>query len=179
MFSISILEARTIIRTINRTYGTDLSGLAMASFRFSLSEIMQAHNIRGLEILLSRLNKDPEFFETFIRDISVGSPDMFRDPDFWIYFRDQLLPEVLKSIMYPEIIIPESVTGNELYSSLVMLREAKFDYRVDLVVTCRNDRIRDQILQGRFSNISYKNSLDNYEVFHPGSSFEQYTETRN
>jgi chemotaxis protein methyltransferase CheR len=104
---------------------------------------------------------------------------MFRDPDFWVYFRDRLLPEVLKLFMYPEIIIPESVTGNELYSLAVLLREANLDYRVDIRITCRNDRIRDQILKGAFSNTDFKNSLDNYEIFNPESSFEQYLETRN
>jgi chemotaxis protein methyltransferase CheR len=140
---------------------------------------MQSLKIQKIDTLIEEISRDHEFCETFIRDISIGSPDMFRDPDFWIYFRDQLLPEVLKLFMYPEIIIPESVTGNELYSLAALLREANLDYRVDITVSCRNERIREQILNGTFSNTDFKNSLDNYEVFNPDSSFEQYLETRN
>jgi chemotaxis protein methyltransferase CheR len=179
MFSVSILEAKTIIRTINRTYGTDLSGLAMASFRLRLSEILSTHKFKNTAALIERLLADPDYYELFIQDISTGSPDMFRDPDFWIYFRDELLPEVLKSSRYPEMIIPESVTGNEFYTMAVLLNETGLDYRIDLVVTCRNGKIKKQIMEGKLPNIRFKNSKDNYEVFHPGSSFENYTETRN
>ncbi len=178
MFSVSILEAKSIIRTVYKTYGSDLSGLAMASFRIRLSEILQLHKLNDIETLVARLYDDPGYYDIFIRDISVGSPDMFRDPDFWMHLRDQLLPSILKSWMYPEIIIPESVTGNELYTMAVFLCELGLDYRIDLVATCRNEKIRDQILEGQLPYVRVKNSKDNYEVFHPGSSFEKYTETR-
>ncbi len=100
MFSVSILEARTIIRTIYKTYGTDLSGLAMASFRLRLSEILETHDIKLPEDLVAILLEDPEFYETFIRDVSIGSSDMFRDPDLWIDIRDRILPFLLKSFRF-------------------------------------------------------------------------------
>ena len=178
MFSVSILEARTIIRTIYKTYGTDLSGLAMASFRLRLSEILETHDIKLPEDLVAILLEDPEFYETFIRDVSIGSSDMFRDPDLWIDIRDRILPFLLKSNLYPEIVIPESVTGGELYTMSVLLMEMGLDYRVDLVAICRNEKIRDQIQKGELPHLRFKNSLDNYEVFHPGFSFEPFTEIR-
>jgi chemotaxis protein methyltransferase CheR len=178
MFNVSILEARTIIRTIDRTYGTDLSGLAMASFRIRLSEILQRGKFRSPRALVDRLLEDPRYVDTFIRDISIGSPDMFRDPDVWIYLRDELIPSVLKSCHHPEIVIPESVTGNELYSMLVLLREMEIDNRVDLVVTCRNQKILDRIIKAELPNVRFKNSRDNYEIFYPGSTFERYTGRR-
>ena len=178
MFSVSVLEAKTIIRIIDRTYGTDLSGLSMASFRLRLSEIMQTSKIDSTENLAARLKEDEAYYETFIDDISIGSPDMFRDPDFWIYLRDQLLPTVLKSRIYPEIIFPESVTGHELFSMAMLLQEVGKDYRVDLAATCYNQKIMNHIMAGELPYYNFKNSKDNYEVFNPGSNFEDYTETR-
>jgi chemotaxis protein methyltransferase CheR len=178
MFNVSIPEARNIIRAIKKTYGTDLSGIAMASFRIRLSEILQAQALNSTEVLIEKLLDNPPYYETFMRDISNGSPDMFRDPDFWIYFREELLPSILKSRHYPEIVIPESVTGHELYSMAVLLNEAKIEYRVDLVATCRNEKIRDRILEGDLPSIIFKNSKDNYELFNPGSLFDQYIDIR-
>lgn len=178
MFNVSIPEARNIIRAIKKTYGTDLSGLAMASFRIRLSEILQVHALNSTEVLIEKLLDDPVYYETFMRDISNGSPDMFRDPDFWIYFREELLPSILKSRHYPEIVIPESVTGHELYSMAVLLNEAEIEYRIDLVATCRNEKIRERILEGDLQNTLFKNSKDNYELFNPGSSFDQYIDIR-
>jgi chemotaxis protein methyltransferase CheR len=150
----------------------------MASFRNRLSKILQAHALTSTEVLIDKLIDDPAYYETFIRDISIGSPDMFRDPDFWIYFRDELLPAILKSGHYPEILIPESVTGHELYSMAVVVHEAEIEYRVGLVATCRNTKIRDRILEGDLQNVIFKNSKDNYELFNPGSSFDQYMDIR-
>ncbi len=82
MFSISVLEAKTIIRTIDKTYGTDLSGLSMASFRLRLSEMLQMHKFEDFDSLVASLMQDKAYYETFMRDISIGSPDMFRDRDF-------------------------------------------------------------------------------------------------
>ena len=67
MFSVSILEARTIIRTIYKSYGTDLSGLAMASFRLRLSDILVSYKIKNPDELAARLMGDRDLFELFIR----------------------------------------------------------------------------------------------------------------
>ncbi|MFC2080694.1 CheR family methyltransferase [Bacteroidota bacterium] len=179
MFNVSILEAKTIIRAISRTYGTDLSGTAMASFRIRLSDILKTYTLKDPEALVALLLKDPEFYETFIQDVSIGSSDMFRDPELWIDIRDRILPDILKSELYPEILIPDCVTGGELYTMTVLLRETGLDYRVDLTATCRNAKIRDQVNLGEFPQPRFKNSMDNYQQFNPDSSLEQYTETRN
>jgi chemotaxis protein methyltransferase CheR len=179
MFSITLREARSLIHAIKSTYGTDLSGFAMASFRLRLSHILKSHAIRDIRALIGRLLEDQDYYETFLRDIFIGSPDLFRDPDFWIHLRDRLLPSILKSRLYPEIVVPESVTGNELYSLVVLLCEAGNDLRVDVVTTCRNKLIMDRIVDGKLTNIRYKNSRDNYNVFNPGSSIEDYFELRN
>jgi chemotaxis protein methyltransferase CheR len=179
MFSITPREASSVIRVIKSTYGTDLSGFTMASFRLRLSHILKSHAIRDTRVLVGKLLEDKDYYETFVRDISIGSPDLFRDPDFWIHLRDRLLPDILKSRLYPEIVVPDSVTGDELYSLVVLLQEAGNDFRVDLVATCRNKLIMDRILDGKLSNLRYKNSRDNYRVFNPGSSIEDYFELRN
>jgi len=178
MFNVSILEARTIIRTIYKTYGTDLSGLAMASFRLRLSEILKFNKLESTEELVILLLEDPGFYETFIRDVSIGSSDMFRDPDLWMDIRDRILPAMLNSEMYPEVLIPDTVTGGELFTMSILLQEMGLDYRVDLVTTCRNEKISEQIQKGEIPHSRFKNSSDNYELFHSDSSFEQYTVTR-
>lgn len=179
MFNVSIPEARAIIRAVAKTSGTDLSGSAMASFRLRCTDILESHRLKNTESLLERLLEDREYCETFIRDISIGSPDMFRDPDFWMYSRDELLPQILESWRYPEFLIPECVTGNELYSLAVLLCEAGIDSRVDTVVTCRSARLRDRIMTGEIPPAGFKNSQDNYGVFNPGSSLEKHTHMHN
>jgi chemotaxis protein methyltransferase CheR len=177
MFSISIPEARKLIGWIHESFGMDLRGVSMASFRWQVSQILETLQDGTVRTLMQRIRKDPVFFDQFIRDISVGSPDMFRDPDLWIHLRDHLLPILFSSWRYPEILIPDCVTGGELYTLLVFLHDTGIDYRVDLAATCKNNLIRQQILAGELDNSRYKNSRDNFDVFHPGSSFDRYLQT--
>ncbi len=174
MFSVTLQEARNIIGTLQKALDEDISGIAMASFRIRLSGIMQERGMNNAKELMDSLGSDPGFCEIFLRDISIGSPDLFRDPDLWICVRDELLPEILKTWMYPEILVPESVTGNELCSMAVLLREANLDYRIDLVATCRNEKIKEQIQEGELPDPRYKNSQDNYGVFRPDGNLEEY-----
>jgi chemotaxis protein methyltransferase CheR len=179
MFSVDIKEARHLMEVVDRIYDTGFSGWAMASFRLRLSGYLEKNRFSDIGELADRLADDPLLTESYIRDMYIGSPDLFRDPDLWIYLRDKLLPRVLEAGRYPEIIVPESVTGHELYSMAVLLNETGLDYRVDLAATCRNKKILEQINLGELSSISYKNSRDNYDVFHPDGDFEKHIITRN
>jgi len=177
MFTVSILEAKTFIRAVKKANGRDLSGLAMASFRYRLSLILQARKLSNIESLISSFQNNPDELDRIISDISIGSPDMFRNPDLWIHIRENLLPIIFASRRYPEVYIPQCVTGDELYTLAIFLRETGLDYRVDLVATCQDERTRDQILIGELPNPRFKNSKDNFEVYNPELSFEDYIKT--
>jgi chemotaxis protein methyltransferase CheR len=150
----------------------------MASLRFNLAHVLRSNKISNIESLVSKIRNDRDYFERFMMDITADSSDMFRDPDLWIHLRDDLLPIFFASWRYPEVVIPQCVTGDELYTMAIFLKETGLDYRVDLVATCRNASIRQQILTGELHPTKYKNSKDNFEVFNPDSSFDQYIETR-
>ena len=92
MFTVSVNEVKTIVRAIKKANGTDLSGLAIASLRYRLSGILKSYKLENTESLIAKFQNDPDFLDRFISDISVGSPDMFRDPDLWIHIRENLLP---------------------------------------------------------------------------------------
>jgi len=177
MFTVSILEARTLIRAIKKACGRDLSGLAMASFRYRLSLILQTYKMDNIDSLIASIQENPDNLDRLISDISVGSPDMFRNPDLWIHIKENLLPIIFASRRYPEVYIPQCVTGDELYTCAIFLKEAGLDYKVDLVATCRDRRTKDRILNGELLNSRFKNSKDNFEVYNPDLSFEEYTAT--
>lgn len=178
MFTVNVHEVKSLIRAVKKANGTDLSGLAMASFRYRLSGILKSYKLEDTDSLIAGIQHDPGLLERFISDISVGSPDMFRDPDLWVHIRENLLPIIFASRRYPEVVIPHCVTGDELYTLAIFLKETGLDYRVDLVATCRDRRIKEEILRGELPNPRFKNSRDNFEVYNPEQSFEEYFETR-
>jgi chemotaxis methyl-accepting protein methylase len=82
---------------------------------------------------------------------------------------------ILKAELYPEFIIPESVSGNELYTLKLILMEAKLDYRVDLCTICSNELLKEQVGQAYLPQARFKNSSDNYQALNPGKDLEKHT----
>lgn len=174
MFNVSVLEARSVIRAIFDRYGFDISYYTMSALRLRIGHILSEYNLLYTDALISRLLEDPEFLDTFIQEISIGSPDLFRDPDLWIELRDKLIPELLRK--YPEfdILVPSCVTGDEIYSLAILLKESEWTKKIRLQSTCLNNEIIDSIRKGVISQVRYKTSLDNYRIFNPEKSLDEY-----
>jgi len=174
MFTVTNDETKNIILLISQKYGIDLSGLAMASLRLKISRFCKDHQTFTYENLITRLSDEPGFIEPFMQGISASSPDMFRDPELWIFLRDQILPGILADSKTTRILIPDAVSGEEVYSMAILLKESGLDQQIKLFATCLNNSIRKQIKNGPLSKGRYKNCKDNYVVFNPGSNLDKY-----
>jgi chemotaxis protein methyltransferase CheR len=117
--------------------------------------------------------------DLFMQGISSGSPDMFRDPELWITLRDKILPGMRVDAEHPMILIPDASSGEEVYSMSILLKESGLDHGIRLMATCINDRLRKQIENGPLSKGRYKNCQDNFMIFNPDSSLDNYFLQRN
>lgn len=174
MFTVTIDETNSIIHIISQKYGIDLSGMAMASLRLKISQFCKDHHSHSPRSLITRLHDEPGFIESFMQGISASSPDMFRDPELWITLREQILPAMVPDSTTARILIPDSVSGEEIYSMAILLKESGLDRQIRLTATCINDSIRKLIENGPLSKGRYKNCQDNYLVFNPGSNLDKY-----
>jgi chemotaxis protein methyltransferase CheR len=178
MFTVTIDETNNIIHTISQKHGIDLSGLAMASLRLKISRFYKDHHTDSLLSLINRLQDEPGFIESFIQGITTSSPDMFRDPELWITLREQILPGTVTDSTRTRILIPDAVSGEEIYSLAILLKESGLDQQIRLTTTCLFECIRKQIEMGYLSRDRYKNCQDNYQVFNPGSTLDKYFSER-
>jgi chemotaxis protein methyltransferase CheR len=174
MFSVSVLEAKSVITAIYEQYGYDISGFAMSSLRLRIGRFLTEHSLLYPDVLISRIMDDPGFLDLFISEIVTGSPDLFRDPDLWIELRDNLLPGMLKEHKEFEILVPSSVTGDELYSMAILLRESGLNGKIRLHATCLNNAMIENIRRGILSQARHKTSQDNYRIFNPEGNLDEY-----
>lgn len=174
MFKVTTDETNSIIQIIFQKYGIDLSGLAMASLRLKISRFCKDNHSLTPGRLITCLHDEPGFIESFLQGISASSPDMFRDPELWIRLRDQILPEMIRDFASSRILIPDSVSGEEIYSMAILLKESGMDGQIEIIATCRSKGIRKQIKNGPLSKGRYKNCQDNYQIFNPGSTLDKY-----
>jgi chemotaxis protein methyltransferase CheR len=174
MFTVTIDETNRIIHIVLHKYGIDLSVMAMASLRLKVSHFCKDHHLRTPKSLINRLHDEPGFFKLFLPGILACSPDMFRDPELWITLRDNILPGLVRHAGTPGILIPDTVSGDEIYSMAILLKESGLDQQIRLTATCIDDSIREHIKNAYVSKGRYKNCQDNYMAFNPGSSLDRY-----
>ncbi len=173
-YEIGILDYRNIIKVINETYNYDFSDYALTSLKRRIERSIQNHNIKHVDIFIERLHDDKVFFNQFLQEIAIESTERFRDPPFWRYLRNELLPQIFTDIYRPKIWLPSCFSGDELFSLAIVLAEETWINKADVVVTCQNDLIIEQIKKGLIRNYKIEVSNDNYTRYQGKSQLTDY-----
>jgi chemotaxis protein methyltransferase CheR len=173
-FEIGIVEYRNIIKVIKDTYNYDFSDYALISFKRRIERVLQLHNLKHTDIFIDKLREDPVFFQHVLQELSVESTEMFRDPPFWRYLRDELIPLMLKDNYKTKIWFPSCVSGDELFTLAVILHEHGWSDKVEILVNCINDIVVDRINSGIFMNYKIEASTDNYSRYQGLAKLNDY-----
>ncbi len=175
MIEIGIVETRNIIRVIADTYNYDFNDYALTSFKQRLERIIEQHNIKLVDIFLERLVKDKKFFEFVINNIEVPSTEMFRDPSIWRIIRDELLPSLMNEANNEiKVWLPNSVSGDELFSFCIVLREMGILDKVQIFVSALSSSSIDTIKSGLLMSNKIEISNDNYIRFNGKNHLSDY-----
>ena len=174
MLTVTMDETNDIIHGIAKNHGIDLSGMAMASLRLKISRFCREHHLLSPGSLMNRLVDEPGLIDSFIFSISAASPEMFRDPELWIALRDQVLPGLIQDSKTAYILIPESVSPEEIFSMSILLKESGLEKQFRIKATCFNAYTRDQIVNKPLLKGRYRICKENYELFNPGSTLDKY-----
>ena len=133
LLDLGIKETRAVIAAIRSGHGDDFSdfNLGVLGRRFALA--IKKFNIRQLEALEQRLiASDRDFYMDFLAELTPPTTELFRDPSFWVSLRDNILPQLLTHFGNLNILQAAYDTGEELYSLLILLHEAKIRDRVQI-----------------------------------------------
>ncbi|RYZ56506.1 MAG: protein-glutamate O-methyltransferase CheR [Sphingobacteriales bacterium] len=111
-----------LIILINDIYGYDFSGYSHASLQRRFDKFYKSVNVPYPQFR-EKLSSSPEFFNRFLRAITVNVTEMFRDPYFFRELALSILPRISS---YPIIKIWHAgcATGEEAYSMAILLEEA-------------------------------------------------------
>jgi len=173
-FEIGILDYRNIIKVINETYNYDFSDYSLTSLKRRFERSIQNHNIKHVDIFIERLHDDKLFFNQFLQEISIESTEMFCDPSFWRFLRDELLPLIFNDVNKLKIWLPSCVSGDELFSLAIVLNEESWLNKTEIIVTCQNDLIIEQIKKGLLRNNKIDVSNDNYTRYQGKGQLTDY-----
>jgi chemotaxis protein methyltransferase CheR len=167
------IEIELLLEGIFRQYGFDFRSYAYASIRRRLWKRVETEGLGNLSELQARVLHDPDSMERLILDLSVNVTAMFRDPQFYVAFRDKVIP-MLRTYPFIRIWHAGCSTGEEVYSMAIMLEEAGLYERARIYATDINDVVLQQARRGIFPLDRMQEYTDNYIKVGGARSFSEY-----
>src|SRR5712691_5392842 len=155
------LEIELLLEAIFRRYGFDFREYAPASLKRRLWRRMIAKGLTTVSQLQDRLLHDPAAMERLLLDLSINVTSMFRDPSFYVAFRQNVAP-MLRTYPFTRIWCAGCSTGEEVYSLAILLQEEGLYERTRIYATDINAQVLDTALAGVFPLDKMKQYTQNY-----------------
>lgn len=158
---ISFEELEEVIHLVNKVHGYDFLEYSRASLKRRVSRVMGLGKINLFE-LNNRLVNNEQFFEYFLKEITVNVTEMFRDPEFFKSIRENVLP-YLESYQHIKIWNAGCSTGEEVYSYAILLKELELYDRSLLYGTDINSDVLEHAKKGIYDLKKMKLYSENYQ----------------
>lgn len=167
------LELELLLEAVFRHYGFDFRSYAYASLRRRVWKRILAEGLATVSALQERVLHDPAVLERLLDDLSVNVTAMFRDPGFFLAFREQVVP-VLRTYPFFRIWHAGCSTGEEVYSMAILLEEEGLYDRARIYATDMNERVLRDARAGIFPLARMQEYTENYIRAGGRRSFSEY-----
>lgn len=156
---ISNEEILSLIEVIKSLSKYDFSNYTDKSFRRRVEKIVSDNRITVSE-LVNKIKKDPIFLEKVVKDITVNTTEMLRDPHMWITLKNKILPDLAKKEKI-NIWHAGCSSGQEVYSMMILLSEMGLLEKTNLFGTDLNTDILEEakkaVYKYQFNKIYFEN----------------------
>jgi chemotaxis protein methyltransferase CheR len=167
------IELALLLEGVYRTYGFDFREYAAASLRRRVWRRVYAEGLTTISALQERLLHDPVSMERLLLDLSINVTAMFRDPSFYVAFREKVVP-ALRTYPFTRIWIAGCSTGEEVYSLAILLQEENIYDRARIYATDINDAVLDRARSGVFPIDKMRDYTQNYIKAGGTRAFSEY-----
>ena len=167
------LEIELLLEGIFRQYGFDFRSYAYASIRRRLWRRIQLEGLETVSALQDRVLHEPSMMEHLLLDLSINVTAMFRDPTFYLAFRQKVVP-VLRTYPFFRIWHAGCSTGEEVYSMAILLEEEGLYDRARIYATDINEVVVHRARAGIFPLDRMQEYTENYIRAGGTRSFSEY-----
>jgi chemotaxis protein methyltransferase CheR len=167
------LELELLLEGVFRRYGFDFREYAPASLRRRIWRRITAEGLTSISALLERLLHDPPTMERLLLDLSINVTAMFRDPTFYVAFRQRVAP-ALRTYPFTRLWVAGCSTGEEVYSLAILLHEEGAYERCRIYATDINESVLDRARAGVFPLEKMQEYTNNYIRAGGTRAFSEY-----
>jgi chemotaxis protein methyltransferase CheR len=167
------IELALLLEGIYRRYGFDFREYAPASLRRRVWRRAHAEGLTTISALQDKLLHDPECMERLLLDLSINVTAMFRDPSFYVAFREKVVP-LLRTYPFTRMWVAGCSTGEEVYSLAILLQEEGLYQRTRIYATDINESVLDRARTGVFPLDKMREYTQNYIKAGGARAFSEY-----
>jgi chemotaxis protein methyltransferase CheR len=167
------IEIELLLEGVFRHYGFDFRAYAYASLRRRLWKRIESEGLGTVSALQERVLHDPEMMNKLLLDLSINVTAMFRDPQFYVAFREKVVP-LLRTYPFFRIWHAGCSTGEEVYSMAILLEEEGLYERARVYATDINEVVVHKAKSGIFPIDRMQEYTENYIKAGGKRSFSEY-----
>ncbi|OFX25712.1 MAG: hypothetical protein A2033_16790 [Bacteroidetes bacterium GWA2_31_9] len=170
---ISYTDAKKLTAIIKDRFCLDFSNYAMSSFRHRVSVAISKFNLVSADSLIEKILNDNYMFDLFLKEVSVSTTEMFRDPSAWKYISDSVLPKLSSQTEKINIWLPECTSGDDIYTIAIILKELGLTQKSSITASFISSSLLSGFNQGYEIKKTELNK-SNYSRFNENGDFTQY-----
>ena len=162
-----------LLVTLHELTGLDYRDYARAALYRRVQRAMQESAAHTVAELHERIRHDALLRERVGQMLTLSVTSMFRDPSFFLQFRDQVVP-ILRTHPFLRVWIAGCATGQEVYSMAILLHEAGLYARARIYATELQAGILEQATHGIYPLSVMQEYTRNYLAAGGSASFSDY-----
>ena len=171
------IEIQLLTEGVYRHYGFDFRDYSMPSLRRRIWKRIYAEGLSTISGLVEKVLHDPACMERLLLDLSINTTAMFRDPTFYLAFRQKVVP-MLRTYPFVRIWHAGCSTGEEVYSMAILLQEEGLYDRCRIYATDINEAVLQKAKAGIFPIASMQENTSNYIAAGGTRQFSEYYTAR-
>ena len=153
--SLEIEHINEFIRVVKGISNYDFSDYSIKSFSRRIERVL-VDNKLDFDGLVREVKKNSHFLEKIVKDITVNTTELFRDPAIWHVIKYRILPKLAHQKKI-NILHSGCSTGQEVYSMLILLYDSGLFDKAQVFGTDINDDVLDMARSGVYK---YRHNLD-------------------
>jgi len=172
-----LLELELLFEGLFKKYGYDFRNYAKGSAQRRVEHRMGQEGLENISAVQHLALHDKDFADRLLKDLSVNVTEMFRDPDFYLQVRGQVVPilkELKRSLGHLKTWHAGCSTGEEVYSTVILLREENLRSDLQIFATDFNNKVLMKAKRGIVPLNSMKKNISNYQQSGGCLEFAEY-----
>jgi len=153
-------EISLFINALKSCTEYDFSEYSIKSFTRRVEKLVTDNNLKITE-LIEKIRSNDEFLEKVVRDITVNTTELFRDPEIWRTIRTEIIPRYKDE---PEINVWHAgcSTGQEIFSFLILINEFGLFNKTNVFASDLNSEVIEIAQSGKYKYREIDEYINNY-----------------